>query len=246
MSSPDIIPPPGTELLIPQPTWTLIPEGVELTQTAGAQMGGSIVGDNLFVSPNTVFDCYKVQEGDTMGEIAANYSASFELLSAKNQNLNWSGCDFTNPTGGPNCNPFITIGQCVTVPMPTAVPSFTPTASGSETPTPTPTRSAATLIYPPEGAIVGGGTFRMDWVSAGLLGPDQVYLVEVQDLTAGTSAAPFVTRENSLDLPGNLVPSDGETHQFQWRVTVVKKNAEGTYALTDGQGPWRPFQWQSR
>lgn len=245
MISPDIIPPPGTELLIPQRTWTPVPEGSDMTQTAIASMGGASAG-GFFVPEGTLFGCYTTEEGDTLNEIAANFSVSFELLSALNPNLNWGGCVFTNPTGGPNCNPLIGVNQCIQVPLPTAVPSFTPTASGSETPTPTPTRAAAQLISPPEGMIMPGGTFRLDWVSAGLLSADQVYLVEVQDVTAATEPRYFVTRENSLDLPGDLVPSDGQTHQFQWRVTVVKKNPEGTYATSDGQGPWRPFQWQSR
>lgn len=246
MISPDIIPPPGTELLIPQVTWTPIPEGVELTQAAMGSIGCSGTAGTLCVPEGTVFDCYTTEAGDTMIEISINYSASFELLSNLNRNLNWGGCNFTNPTGGPNCNPPIGIDQCIMVPLPTGTPVPTSTLTGSETPTATPTRAAARLIYPADGAIMSGGTFRLDWVSAGLLASDQVYLIEVQDVTAGTPPWLQVTRDNSLDLPGTLVPSDGQTHQFQWRVTVVKKDPAGTYAMSDGQGTWRPFQWQSR
>jgi len=181
-----------------------------------------------------------------MIDIAANYSASFELLHALNRNLDWGQCNFTQPGGGPNCAPFLQINQCVTVPLPTAVPSYTPTASGSETPTATPTRPASRLLYPPDGATIPGGTFNLQWLTAGVLAEDQTYLVEVQDVTAGTEAWRQVTRDTAMPLPGTLIPSDGQTHQFQWRVTVVRKDQSGTYAMNDGQGAWRTFQWQSR
>lgn len=245
MFSADILPPTGSELLIPQRTWTPIPEGNDMTQIAGASAGCSTVAGNLCLPGNPIVDCYTVKDKDTILGIREQFNTTLETLSALNPNLNWGGCVFTEASGGPNCAPFITVNQCVRVPFPTPTPVPTSTPSGSETPTATPTRVAAVLVYPPSGVLAPAGTFELQWVSAGILASDQVYLVEVQDVTAATEPWRQTTRDTSMELPGSLIPSDGQAHQFQWRVTVVNQNEAGV-AMNDGQGSWRPFQWQSR
>jgi hypothetical protein len=245
MLSPDILPAVGSTLLIPRRTPTPIPIGNELTQAA---MPDGLVqcGENFACVPGQVFGPYKVEEGDTIIEIAEIYNTSLEMLSALNPNLNWGQCNFTEISGGPNCNPLISVGQDIQVPLPTPVPSSTPTFTGSETPTATPTYAPARLVYPPDGAISPPGVFTLQWVSAGILKPNEAYLVEVQDTTLGGEPWRQITRDTSISLPANLIPTDGQTHQFQWRVTVARRDDSGAISYAGGQGAWRGFQWQSR
>lgn len=248
MRSADILPPPGTELLIPRRTPTPVPVGLEMTQTVVARMGLETIGNGLAVPPGTTFGCHDVEEGDTIVGIADIYNTSLEMLSALNQNLNWAGCNFTQFSGGPSCNPLISIGQCINVPLPTPTPVPTATPSGNETATPTPTFAPARPVYPPEGAVAPAGIFALQWVSVGILRESEFYLVELQDVTPGITAQPWlqVTRETSIMLPASLIPADGQTHQFQWRVSVARQDASGAYAYIGGIGAWRNFQWQSR
>jgi hypothetical protein len=133
---------------------------------------------------------------------------------------------------------------CVNVPLPTPTPIPSPTPSGSETATPTPTFAPARGIFPPNGAIAPANSLTLQWVSVGELRENDVYLIEVQDLT-NTSQWLQVTRQNSVILPDTLIPTDGQAHQFQWRVSVAQQ-VNGIYNYVGGVGAWRNFQWQSR
>jgi LysM repeat protein len=243
--SENILPPPGSELLIPRRTPTPIPEGSDATATSDASLGtGTRIG-NVTLPQGAVAKCYTVVAGDSILGIANKFNTTLEILSQLNQNLNWFGCQFDQYSGGPGCRPEIYVDMCVTVPMPppTATPSSTP--SGNETATPTPTFTAPRGFYPPDGAIAPPRTFTLEWVSVGILGSNDVYLVEVQDTTLGTQWLE-VTRNTSILLPDSLIPSDGRSHEFQWRVTVARRNTGGTYDYVGGVGTWRRFTWQNR
>jgi hypothetical protein len=241
----DLLPPPGTELLIPRRTPTPIPEGADLTATSDANLGlGQRIG-NITLAEGASSGCHTVVEGETILSISSDYNTTLETLSQLNQNLNWFGCQFNEYNGGPGCGPFITIGQCVNVPLPTSTPVPTATLSGNETATPTPTFEPALGVFPPNGAIAPAATFELQWVSVGELKQGQVYLVEIQDTTSGTQSLE-VTRNTSFMLPESLIPTDGQTHQIQWRVSVALRDANGQYTYVGGIGAWRTFQWQSR
>jgi hypothetical protein len=239
----DILPPPGSEILIPKRTPTPIPEGIELTEAAANQRGESIAGGQVF-APGQQFGCYEVQEGDTLVGIMERFDTTLEVLSQQNPNLGWFGCDFTNPSGGPSCSPNITLGQCVTVPFPTSTPVPTTTPSGNETATPTPTHPPARTFYPPQGAIAPGRV-ELQWVSVGILQPSEVYLIEISDRTTNTQSH-YVTRNTRYTLPDSAIPTDGQQHSIDWRVTVAVQNPDGTYTTVGGLGNWRTFNWQSR
>jgi hypothetical protein len=234
----------GTTFIVPPPTATPIPPGADMTETAAAERGVRIIGNQQFAAGQE-FGCYEIQEGDSAVEIAQLYNTSLEVLSQQNQNLNWSGCNFTIPSGGPECNPNLRIGACVTVPLPTSTPVPTSTPSGNETATPTPTFRAARSINPPDGALASAGRLALQWVSTGILKAEDVYLVEIADRTTGTTEA-FRTRQTFFRLPETLIPSDGQTHTIQWRVSVARPNADGTYSRIGAAGEWHTFQWESR
>lgn len=243
LTNPDIVR-EGLELLVPRPSPTPIPEGLELTQTVAARTGIEVLGDTAFV-PGTQFECHTIEEGEQAVGIAERYNATLEQLAQLNPNIFWSGCNFTNPSGGPNCSPLLVVDTCITVPLPTGTPVPTSTPSGDETATPTPTARAARAVLPPQGALVSAGTLNLQWVGSRALRSDEVYLVEIADRTLEITEN-FVTTSNNLILPERLIPTDGQTHRIEWRVIVAQQNSDETYTPVGGTGGWHSFQWQSR
>ncbi|MEL6306499.1 MAG: hypothetical protein AAFQ52_00070 [Chloroflexota bacterium] len=235
---------PGLEFFVPLPTATSTPEGLMMTETAAAERGISVFSGSGFPA-NQEFGCHDVEEGDTAVDIAGFYATTLEVLSPLNPSLAWGGCDFTNPSGGPSCNPGLRIGTCVTVPLPTSTPIPTTTPSGRETATPTPTHEPATVISPPNGAIASSQPVTLSWVSVGILRSDEQYLIDIEDRTAGRSNA-FATRNTNYILPNDLIPTDGQTHDISWRVYVARQNPDGTFSPVGGVGEWNSYQWQSR
>jgi hypothetical protein len=242
----DSLPGPGSVILIPRQTATPTPEAAAQTETAGVAPNPVIAPTNeTGLNVNAEIVPYTVLEGDTIVGIAANWATTLEVLARLNPDIGFFGCNFEIPSGGPNCNPSLSIGQTVNVPAPTPTPTLSPTPSGQETPTPTPTYEPPVIISPPQDAVVPPGVFRLEWVSAGALLPDEVYLVQIEDATAGTTFA-AVTRDTSFLLPDTLIPADGQPHTVQWTVAVARRNEQGRYAVISGAPVVRRFQWQSR
>lgn len=242
ITNPDLVS-PGLTFFVPLPTATPIPEGASMTETAAAENDTLVIGVARFPE-NQEFGIYTVVEGDNIVGIAERYNTTLEVLSPLNPALGWGGCDFTNPSGGPNCNPPLRIGDEVQVPLPTSTPVPTVTPSGRETATPTPTHEAARVINPPEGASVTQRT-TLEWVSVGILRSGEIYLIDIEDRTAGTVNA-YVTNNTRYVLPDSLIPTDGQPHLIAWRVRVARINDDGTYTAIGGTGEWNTFQWQSR
>lgn len=236
----------GQTLLIPRPTPTPIPQGVELTQAVIATRGGNPIYDNI--PTETLFDCYTVQEGQTVVEIISRFPPlTLETICQMNQdNFSCFGCDFEQPSGGPNCAPQLSIGQCVTVPLPTLTPTLSPTPDGNETATPTPTYRAPIQVYPPDGGLAPAAIIELQWVGVGRLARSEYYLVEVTDITSGASPSYLTTKTTSIRLPIELIPTDGQTHTISWTVRVAIQNENGVFAPIGAAGVSRTFQWQSR
>lgn len=241
----DLLPPPGSEIFIPRPTATPIPENYEATLAVDATLGlGERIGDTV-LDQGAQVSCHTVEEGQTILEIASLYDTTLEIIAQLNSDLNWFGCDFQQLAGGPQCNPSIFVGQCINVPQPTPVPTSTSTPDGNETATPTPTYPAPQAVYPPNSAIAPPVAFSLQWVSIGILAQDERYLVEVVEVDSGEQWVE-VTRDTSVRLPDSLIPDDGQTKNYQWRVSVARPDANGIYNYVGGEGRWRTFQWQSR
>lgn len=238
----------GQTLLIPRPTPTPVPQGVELTQAVIATLGGDPAArlGNVALPPNTPYDCHTVQDGETILGIVAQYGgATLEILAQLNPDLNFLGCDFDIPSGGPNCSPFLRVDQCVIVPYPTPTPTQSPTPSGLETPTPTPTHRPPMLLSPADGSIAGAGRVTLYWTGVGVLAEREVYLVEVLDTITGERWA-STTRSTSLMLPADLIPTSGEPHRVEWTVSVATADSAGVFVPVGPRSPARAFQWQSR
>lgn len=240
----DRLPGPGSVILIPRQTVTPTPENIEPTaqaNLAGIEPTSAQTGLN-FDAPIIP---YTVIQDDTIVGIAQNYGTTLEVLARLNQDIPFFGCNFEIPSGGPRCNPPLQIGQIVNVPAPTPTPTLSPTPSGDETPTPTPTFAAPMIVSPPQDAQVPPQSFRLEWVSAGILQPGEVYLVQVEDTVTGTKFNE-ITTNTSLRLPDTLIPTDGQAHVFNWTVTVAKPNEQGVYRIISGAPTIRTFRWMSR
>lgn len=232
--------PVGQDILIPRMTQTPTPPNYEATVAIMATLGIPLP-DQL--PENTVRECHTVREGESVIDIAAEFNTTLEIISRLNPEISFLGCDFNNRSGGPECRPNIQTGQCVTVPMPTPTMTLSPTPSGSETATPTPTYNPPIIINPPNGAIVSGSVL-LQWVSAGLLKADEYYYLEVKNLTAGTIYTQ-VMKDTSWQLPSGLIPPEGEEHDIEWRVVVVRGDTE-TFIVIGGVMPERTFKWRRR
>jgi LysM repeat protein len=242
--SADILPPPGSLILIPRQTPTPTPENPATLVSMNATNTAS--APNVVISANAGTFDYTVQENDTIIQVAAENNLTLEQIWVLNPDLNFFGCNFEIPSGGPDCIVSLRVGQVIKLPAPTPTPTLSPTPSGNETLTPTPTRSAPMLVYPPDGAVAQPGVFSLRWVSVGILEPQEFYLVEVTDHTLGVVVFRAVTKDTSATLPDSIIPNDGQTHDFTWKVWIATPNAEGVYLASGGTSmEWR-FQWLSR
>jgi LysM repeat protein len=231
--------PVGETIYIPRQTLTPTPLGFEATATALAELGGGLL---QAVPDNAVIECHTVAPGESMISIAQQYNTTIQILSDLNPQISFFGCDFNNRSGGEGCNPLIVEGQCVQVPFPTPTPTLSPTPSGSETPTPTPTFAPPPVIAPPDGSIVFGSTL-LEWVSAGLLAPNEYYLVELVN-TSVEDSQPVrrTTRDNAIEIPQELLPPAGEKYIIEWRVMVARRNQQGVFDMISPQGTARRFE----
>ena len=235
----------GIEILIPRPTATAMPAGAQATQALLATFGLDDSSGAILDSGATV-GCHDVVAGDSMVTIAHAYSTTLEILSDLNRGeVNWYGCNFKEPAGGPDCRPTLNIGQCVRVPKPTPLPTKAPTPTGNETATPTATKLAPRLLHPADGAVISATALTLHWVGLTGLNPADVYLLELTDQTAN-AAFRQVTRANSFRVPEAFIPADGQTRLVQWQVTVARMNDRGEYYYVGAPGEVNAFQWQSR
>lgn len=238
ITSIDRLPPPGSTILIPLPTPSNTPEGYDLTQTADPATA-TPENSSAPVTQHTV------GEGETIIGVAGQYNTTLVILATLNPDIGFFNCDYSNPSGGPDCTVSLQVGQQVNVPMPTPTPTLSPTFSGSETPTITPTYASPAMIFPPQDANAAAQTFPLQWVSAGILEDNQAYIVQIEDTTSGATHLD-TTRAQSYELPESMVPTDGQPHSIRWRVSIGEPTEQGSWRIVSGESEWRSFQWQSR
>jgi len=242
IQSADILPWPGTVILIPRQTATPLPEN---TETAVAIESTAASAPNIPTASSVMQ--VVVEEGDTIVGIAQNNNVTIAQIVVINPQLKGvESCNFEIPSGGEKCNITLNVGDILNLPAPTPTPTLSPTPSGNETATPTATFVAPVVIFPPDGAVAGAGVFSLQWVGVGVLESNEVYLIQLTDLTANKIVLQAVTRNTSYPLPDSLIPTDGQTHSFSWMVYVAQPNADKVYGRVGGAPPEHTFSWQSK
>lgn len=231
----------GITIRIPRPTLTPTPLGAAATQALLATIGADDSSGVVLASGVTV-GCHIVEAGDAIIGVAVQNNTTLEILHGLNRDLNWFGCNFTLPSGGENCAPNLSIGQCVRVPLPTPLPTKFPTPTGLETATPTATKLAPRLLYPLDGQAVPHEALLMQWVGLSGMNDLDEYLVELVDQTTNQPLR-RVTRDNSFQVPSAFMPGAGQPHDFQWRVSVAQVDEQGIYNYVGEEGNWRSFRW---
>jgi LysM repeat protein len=187
---------------------------------------------------------HRVAPNESAAGIAALYGANIEILSQLNPEITFSQCDFGAFSGGPNCIVQIFAGQLMRVPAPTAVPTLSPTPSGSETatPRPSPTFNAPSLSHPPNRTL-----FRQDelitlrWVPTGTLSNDEVYRVQLEDLTAG-EVYTADTRNIFFIVPEAWQGDTARRHEYRWSMRIFEVGAAEPSFSTGT----RLFSWEGR
>lgn len=235
----DTAPPPPSETPVSLPTSTR----VALALSALGDAPAAPAETTPSATPTIFAQEYVVQSGDTPISIALSANSDVAMLATLNPQIDWSSCNFSNPGGGPGCNPALFVDQKLLIPAATYTPTLSPTPSGSETPTATPTPHAPTLLSPADGARFSADQpVTLRWVPIGVLAPDESYLVHVEDQTTGRIYE-LSTRANQTTLPPSQTEvDDGEAHTFAWTVVVVREG-EASDVVSGAHFEARTFTW---
>ncbi len=202
------------QLAIPWPTATppLVPVAVEVS------------GQTIIADPT---DCslYEIKSGDTLLGVASRNRVDYRALLAVNRLTELS---ILQP-GDEICIPrIIRSGVLPLTPGPSPTPTNTPPPEGPNLLLPL----ADSRFGSTEKAIV------LQWVAVKDLEENEWYMVEMTDLTDVDShpLRAFV-RQTSFRVPGEWRPDVEETHQFRWRVAIVKvtgQREDGQFIYTFG------------
>jgi LysM repeat protein len=225
----------GEKLTIPAPTPTpgpteTLPPGVTPSPTAAE----APAGPTATLPPQIV---YVVKGGDTCIEIAQKFNVSLELLMEQN-NLDT------------NC--LIRMNQVLTITFATPTPVVSPTPFVLQTPTPRLGYDAPIVMSPQDGAQISGTQeiVTLQWLTVGLLRPDEWYVVQVQP--SGAITVPiFETKATSLKLTQDIL-GDRDERQIFWWVQVKRfmgvEPATGQRVYTELGPPSaaRSFVWRRR
>ena len=161
---------------------------------------------------------YIVQSGDTLSDIAFKYDVTVDEIQARN-NL-------------PDIQS-LQIGDKLIIPVePTPTVTVRPGSTAAAVPTATPIAQYApvTLLTPLEREIfIDNKTpILLQWLSAGLLQPNELYLVEVERPGAGKLVS-YRTRATSYHLlPDQFPPPDDPNRLYKWRVMIIRQTGTGS------------------
>lgn len=218
----------GDTLKIPVPTPTAGPtvEGATAQPTLPPNAGPTGTVPAIIT--------HKVESGDTCLAIAQRYNVTVEFLRAQN-NLD------------ENCA--LSIGQELNLVFATATPEFTVTPFVLQTPTPRAGYAAPVLVAPQNGAAFSEGDtlITLQWLTVGLLKPEEWYVVHVQPSKAITVPL-YQTKATSLKLTQDLLAGNTED-KVTWFVQVKRRagnDANGNPVYEDVGPPSeaRTFTWR--
>jgi LysM repeat protein len=192
----------GQRLVIPLPTPTPDPNAAQPANfSPSADRPAQIV--------------YTVRSGDTCSELAQKLKVPINVLIAQN-NLD------------ANCS--IRVGQVLTITFATPTPVPSPTPIVAQTPTPRASYDAPIVIAPAAGAQISEAqrVVTLQWLTVGLLGPEEWYVVQVQP-TGAVTVPIFETKATSLKLTQDILGERTEGEIVWW---VQVKRLMGVDPLT--------------
>jgi len=186
----------------PQPTATQTPIGFELTKTP--------------LPPTPSKSIYTVKQGDTLSQIAETFGVSMDAIIQVN--------DIPDPSN-------LQVGQPLVIPIgPT--PTFTPAPiPANATPTPQPNYPPVRLLTPLDGEIIIGNSapILLQWLSSGILRPNELYKAEVVQVDSGRPSLVVRTRATSLRVPVEMFPAPTEHNRtFHWHVEIIRQVGTGS------------------
>ena len=209
----------GQTLSIPQPT-----------PTATALPSATLNPAEATRAACTTVD-YTVQEGDTLGKIAANYAVPKEAISDYNGLV----------------NDIVRFGQPLVIPL--CEQASTP--GPSPTPTLPPPYSAPNLLLPADGSsfTLADDTITLQWAAVGTLRDKEAYAVTIEDVTDGQGRKVVeYLNDTKYIVPNSLRPNDNRPHVFRWTVLTVRQTGTDTegnpiWEAAGAQSTPRVFAW---
>jgi LysM repeat protein len=156
---------------------------------------------------------YTVQEGDTLSDIADKFDMPMQRIQEYNPEIK-------------NIQS-LHVGDQIKIPI-APTPTFTPGPGGSSgaaaTPTPVIQYPPVKLLTPLDREIFIGGSspILLQWLSSGILQPNELYQVEVE--RPGAKTISFRTRATSYHLLTDQYPAASDVDRlFKWRVQIVRQ-----------------------
>ena len=210
----------GQKINLPQPTPTASPEP---TSTLPPEQATEDACEKV---------TYTVEANDTLSGIAENYNVSINAI------LDYNGLN----------NETVFLGQILVIPLCERLPTPGP----SPTATPPPPHPAANLLLPQDGAAftLANDTVTLQWASVGVLREDEVYEVEVEDITEGSGTRRIVgyVTDTKYIVPTSFRPQEATPHIMRWSVRVVRQvdlTEEGDPIYESGgtESQKRVFTW---
>jgi len=193
----------GEVLKIPPPT----PQPAASTAAASDTPTPAAASDYVYI----------VQPGDTLSGIAEKVDLPMQRIADYNPEIK-------------NIQS-LQVGDQIKIPL-TPTPTSTPGPGGSAaatTATPVVQYSPVKLLTPLDREIFVGNAspILLQWLSSGILQPDELYLVEVE--RPGAKSISFHTRATSYHLLTDQYPAAGDTNRlFKWRVMIVRQVGTGS------------------
>jgi len=210
----------GQTIKVPYPTPTPLPEATATFEPAQA---------TLAACEKVI---YTVQNGDTLGSIAAKYAVPGEAIKSYN--------GLSTDTVFLDMNLTIPLCERAATPGPTPTPT---------TPPPYP---AANLLLPADGAsfTLANDNITLQWASIGTLRDNESYTIVIEDVTEGQGRrlVDYVT-DTKYIVPVSFRPKDSAPHIFRWYISTVRQTGTDDQGLPvwDSAGEkstQRVFSWQ--
>jgi LysM repeat protein len=160
---------------------------------------------------------YTVAAGDTLSGIAQKFDVPMSRIQERNNIQNIQS---------------LHVGDQLVIPV-APTPTFTPgpgaSSAAATTPTPQVQYPPVTLLTPLDREIFIGSSspILLQWLSSGILQPNELYQVEVQ--RPGARTISVRTRATGYHLLPDQYPAVGDPNRsFKWRVTIVRQAGIGS------------------